>query len=419
MAASLVLAACIYIWPDYVPFSSLVLPMLVGSLVLSPRHLPWFVVFMLVLVVIAIARQSTINVRTGGAVLVLFTAGFIILLTSFRRTRLGVAGAQGESMLVDLRDRILGQGKIPELPRGWYVESALRSAGGTPFAGDFIVTARPRGGDRFEVAVVDVSGKGEGAGTRALLMSGALGGLLGALPADQFLPAANDFLLRQNWEEGFATAIHLSLDLATGTFELRSAGHPPAAQRAAGSGRWVVHPSDGPALGLLPHVEYDCVSGLLRPGDSMLLYTDGLVEARGPRHRPGHRPAARPRGEPPARGLRRGRAGASSTRSAHRTTTARCCSCTAADRPRHDRRLASGPHGPARPGAGLAGRLLGPARRPRAAGRACCSRCSSRWASCGGPTPSRSARWSCRCCSPASRSVRVGCPGSSPSCWWS
>jgi serine phosphatase RsbU (regulator of sigma subunit) len=184
-------------------------------------------------------------------------------------------------MLVDLRDRILGQGRIPELPASWYAESALRSAGGTPFAGDFIVTARPEGGDRLEIAVVDVSGKGEGAGTRALLMSGALGGLLGALPPEQFLPAANDFLLRQNWEEGFATAIHLSLDLATGDFELRSAGHPPAAQRAAGSGHWLVHTPDGPALGLLPQVAFECVAGRLHHGDAMVLYTDGLVESRG------------------------------------------------------------------------------------------------------------------------------------------
>ncbi len=98
---------------------------------------------------------------------------------------------------------------------------------------------------------MDVSGKGEGAGTRALLLSGALGGLLGALPSEDFLVSANDYLLQQNWEEGFATAIHLSLDLRTGDFECAAAGHPPAAQRAAGSGRWTVHPSGGPALGLV------------------------------------------------------------------------------------------------------------------------------------------------------------------------
>jgi hypothetical protein len=276
----LLFAAGIWLWPQYVPMTTLVLPMLFGSLFLGPRALPWFIVFVLVMVIVVLTRQENISVRTGGVLLVIFCAGFIILLTSFRRSRLGVGGSQGESMLVDLRDRIQGQGGTPVLPDGWHAQTALRSAGGTPFAGDFVVTARPHGGDRLEVAVVDVSGKGAGAGTRALLLSGALGGLLAALPPKDFLSSANDYLLQQNWEEGFATAIHMSLDLRTGAFEIRSAGHPPAAQRAAGSGRWTVHPSEGPALGLVTDAEFPCVRGTVRSGDAILLYTDGLVESR-------------------------------------------------------------------------------------------------------------------------------------------
>lgn len=277
-AAALVLAALVFRFPDTVPLNTLVLPMLLGSLLLGPRHLPWFVVYMLVLVVIGVAVQTRVEVRTVLAVLVLFIAGFIILITSFRRTRLGVAGTRGELMLIDLRDRIQGQGTIPDLADGWHAEQALRSAGGTPFAGDFVVTALSEEGGRFDVAVVDVSGKGEGAATRALLLSGAFGGLLGALRPADFLPAANDYLLRQEWDEGFATAVHLSLDLRSGKFELRSAGHPPAAQRGEGSGRWTVHPTDGPALGLLPDAEFPALTGEMRRGDAMMLYTDGLVE---------------------------------------------------------------------------------------------------------------------------------------------
>ena len=110
-----------------------------------------------------------------------------MLLSSFRRSRLGVAGIQGEQMFVDLRDRILRQGGIPALPDEWYAAAELRSAGGTPFAGDFVVASRT--GNRLEVAVVDVSGKGQGAGTRALLLSGAIGGLLSALPPRTSSPA--------------------------------------------------------------------------------------------------------------------------------------------------------------------------------------------------------------------------------------
>jgi len=276
---SVVLSVLIWTLPDRTPLSSLFLPMLLGSLILGPRHLPWFVVFVLVLVVVVLTQQEE-DPRTTAAVVVLFFAGLVILVMSFRRTRLGVAGAQGESMLVDLRDRIQSQSRIPRLPDGFHAESALRSAGGTPFAGDFVVAVRPPDSTRLEVAVVDVSGKGEDAGTRALLLAGALGGLIGALPPADFLPAANEYLLRQDWAEGFATAVHVSLDVETGRFDVRSAGHPPAAHRVAGSGRWVLRSEHGPALGLLDGADFPVVSGELRAGDALMLYTDGMVETR-------------------------------------------------------------------------------------------------------------------------------------------
>ncbi|WP_121251995.1 PP2C family protein-serine/threonine phosphatase [Nocardioides ferulae] len=273
-------AACtiaVALWPEGMPMVTLMVPLLLGSLVLGPRQLPWFVIFVMLMLMIALLAQTEITLRLVGTVATEFLMGFIVLLTSFRRSRLGVAGVMGESMLIDLRDRILGQGGVPEMPAGWHVDSALRSAGGTPFAGDFFVTSNPEP-DRLEVVLVDVSGKGEQAGTRALLLSGAFGGLLGALPTDRFLPAANDYLLRQGWDEGFATAIHLSLHLDTGEFEIRTAGHPPAAHRTAGSGRWQVLESSGPVLGLIEDAEFAVVTGVLRPGDAVLLYTDGMVE---------------------------------------------------------------------------------------------------------------------------------------------
>jgi hypothetical protein len=275
---TLLCLAALLLWPKEVPLAVLTVPLLLGSLLLGPRQLPWFVVFVLVMLMVSILPGDRIDTRIAVAVAIFFVLGFIILVTSFRRSRLGVAGVLGESMLVDLRDRILGQGGIPALPEGWYAESALRSAGGTPFAGDFVVATRS--GDRLEVVVVDVSGKGEQAGTRALLLSGACGGLLTALPPADFLPASNDYLLRQEWEEGFATAIHLSLDLVTGEFQVRTAGHPPAVQLLAGSGRWSVIDTEGPVLGLIEDAKFPCVEGVIRSGDALLLYTDGMVETR-------------------------------------------------------------------------------------------------------------------------------------------
>ncbi|MDP3890030.1 PP2C family protein-serine/threonine phosphatase, partial [Nocardioides sp.] len=156
-------------------------------------------------------------------------------------------------------------------------ESVLRSAGGTPFAGDFVVATQSDPG-RLDLAVVDVSGKGEAAGTRALMLSGALGGLLGALPSARFLPAANEYLLRQRWQEGFATAVHLTIDLRTGDFEIRTAGHPPALHLQSGSGRWQAVVSEGPVLGLVEDAAFTVARGRVHHGDALMLYTDGLVE---------------------------------------------------------------------------------------------------------------------------------------------
>lgn len=271
------IGAAIWAFSEDAPLVTLLVPLVVASLVLGPRQLPWFVVFVLFVLALVVPTQE-ISLRVSLTVVIMFGLGFVVLLSSYRRSRLGVAGIQGEQMFIDLRDRILRHGGIPELPEQWYAAAELRSAGGTPFAGDFIVASRVD--DRLEVAVVDVSGKGEGAGTRALLLSGAIGGLITAMPPSDFLAAANTYLLRQDWEEGFATAIHLSLDLTTGHYDLRSAGHPPAALRHAGSGRWEVIETEGPVLGLIEGMAYTATSGEMRPGDALLLYTDGMVETR-------------------------------------------------------------------------------------------------------------------------------------------
>jgi hypothetical protein len=262
------------------PVTAIVVPLVIANLVLSPRTLPWFVVYSLGGMVLAVAAnaQTSLDGRRVTGVVIAFVVGLIILVASFRRSRLGVSGGMGESMLMDLRDRINNQGRLPDLPPGWYADAVLRSAGGSSFAGDLMVAARSRDQQLLQVAVVDVSGKGEQAGTRALLLSGSFGGLLGALPKERFLPAANDYLVRQDWGEGFATAVHLVLDLTTGEFEIRSAGHPPAVQLHAGTRSWGVHEVDGPALGLIANAEFGCVRGTVQPGDALLLFTDGLVE---------------------------------------------------------------------------------------------------------------------------------------------
>ncbi len=276
VAFSILCTVGIIAFSDYVPINVLVIPLILASLFLSPRYMYPFVGLLGVLVLVALPFIESPTRRTWVAVSIILLLCVIVLVTSHRRARLGVAGAKGESMLVDLRDRIQRYGRLPELPQQWVAETALRSAGGTLFAGDFVVASATK--ERLDVAVVDVSGKGDAAATRALLLSGAFGGLITAIPPHEFLTAANAYLLGHQWDEGFATAVQLSLDLTSGHFEVWTAGHPPAVHLAAGSGRWSALQSDGPVLGLIEGAEFESVRGVMRPGDAMLLYTDGLVE---------------------------------------------------------------------------------------------------------------------------------------------
>jgi len=226
--------------------------------------------------------QTAATTISGPSLFVLAAVAGVVVLIARSRERLGVHGAQGESMLVELRDRLRAQSRVVGLPQPWNLEHAIRSAYGDGFAGDFVI-ARRSGEERLDVLLVDVSGKGTAAGTRALLLSGAYGGLVGALPTSELLPAANDYLLDQGWSEGFATALHVTLDLRTGEYAAASAGHPPLLRHRGGApDRWVTAEVDGgPALGLLPDVGFPSVRGVLEPGDALLLYTDGVVEAPG------------------------------------------------------------------------------------------------------------------------------------------
>ncbi|REK88031.1 serine/threonine-protein phosphatase [Streptomyces inhibens] len=269
--------------PEWIAPTALVLPVIAGGLLLRPANLLILYGASAAALVVESALFGPYDDGpdriTPGTVLVVAAVGLFGLLIAQFRSRVGVPWRRGGTMLFDLRERIRVQSKLPKLPKGWHHEMALRPAGGQSFSGDFVVASRTHGGNILEVVLTDVSGKGMDAASRALLLSGAFGGLLGSLPPHGFLPAANGYLLRQDWDEGFATSIHLVLDLDSGDYELLSAGHLPALQLSAGTGRWEEKPGEGPLLGVYDGAQFDPVKGTLRPGDVLMLFTDGLVEA--------------------------------------------------------------------------------------------------------------------------------------------
>lgn len=283
LAAVPAIAAATVAVPVWCTPATLVLPIIVGGLILRPASL----LLLYAASAAALIAESTLlgpynegpSRVTPGTILVVGAVGFAGLVIAQFRSRVGVPWRRGGTMLFDLRERIRVQSKLPSLPKGWHHEMALRPAGGQSFSGDFVVAARTNGGRTLEVVLTDVSGKGMDAASRALLLSGAFGGLLGSLPPHAFLPAANGYLLRQDWDEGFATSVHLVLDLDSGDYELLSAGHVPALQLSAGTGRWEEKAAEGPLLGVYDGAQFDPVKGTLRHGDVLMLFTDGLVES--------------------------------------------------------------------------------------------------------------------------------------------
>ena len=261
------------------PMTAYYIWLLLGMMLLRFRPLLTLTLVTAAAALGAVLLDPPMTVARLTACITLLISLALILFASSRQQS-GLPGPVSEAMLTDLRDRLQSQGTIPELPGGWRSQSAMLAASGVGYGGDFLVANLTDEGRRLELILVDVCGKGVGAASRALQFGGALGGLIGALPPRQLFAAANDFLLRQNSPETFATAVHVLIDLGTGEYQLTSAGHPPALVWSWNDGRWDVDLARGTALGIVASPELHTTSGRLHPGDALLFYTDGVVETR-------------------------------------------------------------------------------------------------------------------------------------------
>ncbi|MBT0772248.1 serine/threonine-protein phosphatase [Kineosporia sp. J2-2] len=284
--AALVFALVAEYAQNFLPAACVGLFLVLGSAVVRPRHLvrDAALIAVIVLIVLTLTGQQFWSLLPVTMVLL----GAVLIGWIQRRERDAAESGLGalhtaDAVLLDLRNEMLIRSAGPRLPDGWRFDTDLRPAHGDTFSGDFLVTQQP-GPDALEVVLVDVSGNGYRAGARALLLAGAMRALLDAVPASRFLATANHHVVRLGSEllqEGFATAVHVSLDLVGGWFAVTGAGHPPAAHYHAGSGRWeVLDGEQGPALGLIADAAYPATRGRLERGDALMLYTDGLVESR-------------------------------------------------------------------------------------------------------------------------------------------
>ena len=181
---------------------------------------------------------------------------------------------QREMAFAHVVQRTLLPAEVPH-PDGWEVAVYWEPA--RAVGGDFY-DVLALDGDGLAVTVADVTDKGIPA---ALVMASTRPILRGAArrarPPAEALARANELLQPELLPGMFVTCLYALLDGASGRLRYANAGHnPPYLRRRSGACElWAT----GMALGLLPDVSYEEHEATIEPGDSLLFYSDGLLEA--------------------------------------------------------------------------------------------------------------------------------------------
>ena len=190
-------------------------------------------------------------------------------------------------------------------------------------------------GDRMAVALGDVSGKGVAA---ALMMAKFSGDTRSCMLTENApAPTAtrlNGLLCAAGIEDKFITLGLCVLDAPARKLTLTSAGHTPVIiRRADGRAEEVGQEVSGLPLGIMEDSEYEQTEVQLDPGDVVVIYSDGVTDARAPAMSCTTRRATtasssewprRPAGRPPSAG-RSSRTSASSPPTTRRPTTSPWC----------------------------------------------------------------------------------------------
>ena len=198
-----------------------------------------------------------------------------------KNEQLSLAGRRVQEELSLARD--MQRAILPlEFPdeAGWAVHACMYPA--RELGGDFYdVLELPDG--RCGVLVADVSGKGVAAAffmavSRTVLLDLATTGLA----PGQVLAQANELLCQRNPMQLFVTVCYAVFDPASGSLVYASGGHPEPLRRRLDGSVEVLPCARDLALAVLPQQQYAERASRLAPGDTLLLYTDGVTEAFSP-----------------------------------------------------------------------------------------------------------------------------------------
>lgn len=179
---------------------------------------------------------------------------------------------------------VLQKSILPDvLPRVGGLRTAsfyLPAGAEAEIGGDYYDLFRAPDG-RVVLAIGDVCGKGVQAATKTSAIKHSLRGMVacGAGPA-RALTELNRLVSESRDPSDIVTTWVGFLDRATGQLSWADGGHPPALLRRAGTRSVERLEVTGPLLGAVPNATYSEETVTLALGDIILLYTDGVTEAR-------------------------------------------------------------------------------------------------------------------------------------------
>jgi sigma-B regulation protein RsbU (phosphoserine phosphatase) len=165
-----------------------------------------------------------------------------------------------------------------ELPQAEHFELRAVSISSQAVGGDYFDAIRLPGG-RFGFAVADVSGKGLPAAMTAGSLQGAFGAVAAGDPElGELVRRVNEFLCERTPPEMFATLFYGVLDPA-GVFDSVNAGHTRPFVVRAGGGVEGLSAMNFP-MGFFPGITFQTDRVALRPGDCLVMFSDGVTEAQ-------------------------------------------------------------------------------------------------------------------------------------------
>ena len=157
-------------------------------------------------------------------------------------------------------------------------------------------TCRPAsevGGDYYDflelpnhklgIAIGDVSGKGIPASLLMASLQASLRGqaMAAAVNIDCMVENINGLIHAATPDNRYATFFYAQYDPACRCLSYVNAGHNPpmVLRKSNGGGECIRLDAGGPPVGLLPHAKYKSAQVDLQPGDSIVLFSDGISEA--------------------------------------------------------------------------------------------------------------------------------------------